>query len=78
VLASFKRSIPSIFFSKHHSPTVIPNNNDYLRDTKFVAVVDKWSLFRKSFMLNKLKMGPQNGGCSEHVVVIWSWLVTQV
>ena len=38
-------------------------NHDYIdhpRDPKFVAVVDRWSLYRGSFMLWKLKLGPQN------------------
>ena len=42
--------------------TVKPEYNDHPRDPKFEAVVDRWSLFRGSFMLQKLKIRPQNGG----------------
>ncbi len=52
--------------------------NDHLWDPKFVAVVDRWSLFRGSFMLWKLKLGPQNCGCCRQVVIIWRWSLTQV
>jgi len=40
--------------------------NDHPWDPKFVAVVDRWSLFRGSFMLWKLKLGPL---CYEN----WNW-----
>ena len=35
--------------------TVKPLYNDHLRDPKFVAGVDRWLLFRVSFMILKLK-----------------------
>ena len=38
--------------------TVKQLNNDHICNPKIVAVVDKWSLFGGSFMLQKLKMGP--------------------
>jgi len=47
--------------------TVKPVYNDHPRDPKFVAVVDRWSLFRGSFVLQKLKMRPQM------VVVVDKW-----
>jgi hypothetical protein len=59
------------------SETVIPVYNDHPRDPKFVAVVDRWLLFRGSFMLYKMKTGPQNGGRYRQVVVIRRWSLTQ-
>jgi len=52
--------------------------NDHPWDPKFVAVADRWLLFRGCFMLWKLKMGPQNCGRCRQVVVIWRWSLTQV
>ena len=52
--------------------------NDHPRDPKFVTVVGRWPLFRSSFMLYKVKMGPQNGGCCRQVVVIRRWPLAQV
>ncbi len=52
--------------------------NDHPRDPKFVAVVERWSLFRGSFTLWKLKLGPQNSGHCRQVVAIRRWLLTQV
>jgi hypothetical protein len=43
--------------------------NDHPRDPKFVVVVDRLALFRGSFMLWKLKMGPKYGGHCRQVVV---------
>ncbi len=44
-------------------------DNGHLRDPKFVSVVDRWSLFRGRFMLQRLKLGLQNGGhCGQLVV----------
>ncbi len=40
-----------------------------LWDPKFVAVVDRWSLFRGRFTLWKLKLGPWIRGCYSEVVV---------
>ena len=48
-------------------------SNDHLRYPKFVALVERWSLFRSSFMSRKLEMGPQNDGRCRQVVVIWRW-----
>ncbi len=39
--------------------------NDYPRDPKLVAVVDRWSFFKGIFMLRRL----QNGGRCRQVVV---------
>jgi len=50
--------------------TVKPVYNDHPRDQKFLAVVDRWSLFRASRILWKLKLGPQNIGRCKQVVVI--------
>ncbi len=33
--------------------------NEHPRGSKFVAVVDRWSLFRGSFKLQKIKIGIQ-------------------
>jgi len=44
------------------SDTVKPVYNDPPRDTKQVAVVEKWSLFTGGFMLYILKLGPKNSG----------------
>ena len=43
--------------------------NDHPRDPEFVAVDDSRLLFRGSFMIQKVKMGPQNGGRYSEVVV---------
>ncbi len=58
--------------------TVKPVYNDHPRDPKFVAVVDRWSLFRGRFMLWSLKLGLQNGGRCRQVVAIRRWSLTQV
>jgi len=50
----------------------------YKDHPKFVVVVDRWSLFRGSFMLWKLKLGPQNSGRYRQVVIIQRWSLTQV
>jgi len=50
--------------------TVKPVYNDHPRYPKFVAVVDKWSLFRVSFTLLKLKFDPKI-----IVVVVDNWLL---
>ncbi len=52
--------------------------NDHPRDPKLVAVVDRWSLFRGSFILWKLKSGPRNSGRCRQAVVIRRWSLTQV
>ncbi len=52
--------------------------NDHPWDPEFVAVIDRWSLFRGSFMLWKFKLGPQNCGRCRQGVVIWRWSLTQV
>jgi len=46
------------FVIKYFCIKVKPLNIDYHRDTKFVSVVDRWLLFRGSFMLQTLKVGP--------------------
>jgi len=43
--------------------------SDHPRDPEFVAFVDRWSLYRRNFMLLNLKMGLQNGGRYSEVVV---------
>ena len=53
-------------------------HSNHPRDPKLVTVVDKWSLFRGSFMLQKEKMGPKKGGRCWQVVVIRRWLLAQV
>ncbi len=58
--------------------TLKPVYNDHLWDPKFVAIVDRWSLFRGTFMLQKLKLGLQNRGRCRQVVVIRRWSLTQV
>ena len=60
------------------SYTVKPVYNDYPWNPKIVAVVERWSLFRGSFLLSKLKMWPQNGGRYRQVVAIWRWSLAQV
>ena len=50
--------------------TVKPVYNEHPREPKFVAVFDWWLLFRGSFVLLKVKMGPQNGGRCRQVFVI--------
>jgi hypothetical protein len=53
--------------------------NDHSRDTKFVAVVDRWSLFKISFMLLQgLKLGIQNSGRWRQVVAIRRWSLVQL
>ncbi len=37
--------------------TVKPLKNDHPRHTKIVSVVDRWSLFRGTFISHKLEMG---------------------
>ncbi len=46
-----------------------PVYNAHPRDPKIVAVVDMWSLFRGTFMLETRKVGPQNSGHCKQVVV---------
>jgi hypothetical protein len=57
--------------------TAKPVYNDHPRDPKFVAVVDMWSLFRGSFMLQKLNMGLQKGSRCRQLVVIRRWSLAQ-
>jgi hypothetical protein len=52
--------------------------NDHTRSLKFVAVVDRKSLFRGSFMLQRLNVGLQNGSRCRHVVAIRRGLLVQV
>jgi len=52
--------------------------NGHPWDLKFVAIVDRWSLLRDSFMLQKLKMGRQRSGRCRQVVIIHRWSLTQV
>ena len=52
-----------------YSCIVKPVYNDHPRDPEFVAVVDRWPLFRGSFMLCKLKLGLQNAVRCRQVVV---------
>ena len=58
--------------------TVKPVNHDHPRDPKPVADVDRWSLFRGSIMLQKMKIGLQNGVRCRQVVVIRRCSLTQV
>ena len=53
-------------------------HNYHPRDPEFVAVFDRWSFFRGSFMLWKLKIGPQTGDHCWHVVVTQRWSLAQV
>jgi len=51
--------------------TVKPVYNDHPWDPKFVAIVDSWALFRGSFMLQILILGPQNSSrCSRYSEVV--------
>jgi hypothetical protein len=52
--------------------------NDHPRNPKIVSVVDRWSLFRGSFMLQKLKAGLHHIGRYRQVVAIRRWLWAQV
>jgi hypothetical protein len=52
--------------------------NDHPRDPKFVAVVDRWSLFKGRFMLKRFKLGLKNNGRYRQVVVIRRWSLAQV
>ncbi len=36
--------------------------NDQPRNPKFVAIVDRWSLYKSSIMLLRLELGLQNDG----------------
>ncbi len=45
------RLVPSIFVKTEFESTVKPVYNDFPMDPKIVAVVDRWSLFKGSFML---------------------------
>ncbi len=51
--------------------------NDHHRDPKFVAIVDRRSLFRESFTFKNRKCKPKNGGRCRQGVVIRRWLLTQ-
>jgi len=68
----------SILTTFESSTTVKLVHNDRPRDPKFVAVVDRWSLFRGSLQLWKLKLGPQYSGRYRQVVVIRRWSLTQI
>ena len=63
ILRSIRKSNPISPF------TVNPVYNEHLRDPEFLTAVDKWSLFRGSFMSWKAKMGPQHCGCYSEIVV---------
>ncbi len=68
-----------IKFCAKLSCTVKPVYNDHPREPKFVAVVDRLSLFRGCFMLlKKIKTGPRNGSRCRQVVVIRRWSLTKV
>jgi hypothetical protein len=56
--------------------TVKPVYNDHSRDPKFVAVVERWSLFRDWLISWRPKLEFQNGGCCRQVVVIWRVVVS--
>ncbi len=56
--------------------TVKPVYNDRPRDPKFVAVVDRWSLFRGRFMPQRPKLWLHNGGFL--LVTIWRWSLAQI
>ncbi len=43
--------------------------NDQPRNPKFVAVVDRWSLFRGRLMFKRPRLGLLNGGRCRQVVV---------
>jgi len=51
----------------NNSYTVKPVYNDHPQDPKCVAVADRWSLFRGSFMSQKLTLRPKK------VVVVDKW-----
>ncbi len=48
---------------------VKPVYNDHPWDPKFVAIVDRWSLFRDRFMFSRSKCGLQNRGRCRQVAV---------
>ena len=58
--------------------TVKPVYNDHPQDPNFVAVVDRWSLFRGNFMLWQVKMEPLDSGHCWQLVVFWRWSLAQV
>jgi hypothetical protein len=67
-----------IFINRKYQPftkqcrepnTVKPEYNNHPRDPKFVAVLDRWSLFRGNFMFQKIENGTPNGGRYRQVVV---------
>ncbi len=53
----------------HKKYAVKPVYNGHPRDLKIVAVVDRWSLFRGTFMLLTRKTVTQNSGCYSEVIV---------
>ncbi len=62
-----------LFVITNKNSTVKLVYNDHPRDPKFVAVVDRLSLFRGRFTLWKLKLGLQNSGRCRQVVAIRRW-----
>ena len=59
--------------------TVNPVYNDHPREEpKFVAVVDRWLLFRCSLILLELEIGTQNVGRCRQVVAFRTWLLTKI
>ena len=58
--------------------TVKPVYKDHSRDPKIVAVDDRWSLFRGSFIIKKLEKGPQKSGRCWRMVTIRRWSLAQV
>ncbi len=50
-----KDKLPMLYQFKNNLNTVKPVYNDHPREPKFVAVVDRWSFFRCSLILWKLK-----------------------
>ena len=55
--------------------TVKPEYNGQPRETKIVAVVDRWSLLRGTFMLQTRKTGSRNNGRRRQVVATLRWLL---
>ena len=70
VAGSLAQKMPFSYINKtapNFISTVKPVYNDNPQNPKFVAVVERWSLFRGSFMLYEVKMAPKM------VVVVGRW-----
>jgi len=77
-IVPFKLNRTWVFHFFFNWNTVKPVYNDHSWDPKIVAVVDRWSLCRGSFMMWQVNLGPQNSGRCGQVGIIRRWSLTQV